>query len=611
MKIELKIVFMKKCRECKEDYDSREDNLGLRIDVCKQCNIKRMEKDPRLVRTNVVCKCESCRNDYDLREDNIGLKIGTCKSCNIMRLKNTGCNTNRQTRCKDIECERCFAKSFASHEKAMFWHPSKNEDAKPRDVARTCHNENWFKCDECGHDFEVAPHSVDGGGHWCGFCSNAYRCSDLDCLFCFEHSFAKHGNAKFWCLQENGDIRPRNVALNSSKKYWFKCEECRHKFSKALYSINSGIWCSFCANYSRCDDKNCQFCFNHSFASHEKAKFWHSLENMNVKPRDIALNDHDRYWFKCGECKHDFMTSSNDVNGGGWCGFCANLSRCKDENCQFCFDHSFASHEKAKFWHQSENGDVRPRDVAKGCDKKYWFKCGECHHNLYISPHKISTSNRWCIFCVNQSRCDDEKCQFCFNHSFASHEKAKFWHPTENGDVRPRDIALNSGKKYWFKCGECEHEFSILPSNVNANGAWCVMCRNKTEAKLNAFLNKIYGTVIYQFKVDWCKNSQTNRYFPFDFCLTLYKIIIELDGRQHFQDMEYWYSSADDIQDRDKYKMRMAMENGYSIIRISQKDVWKDTYDWQSDLLEAIKTCKNEMQVVFCSKDKDLYVNHK
>jgi very-short-patch-repair endonuclease len=137
------------------------------------------------------------------------------------------------------------------------------------------------------------------------------------------------------------------------------------------------------------------------------------------------------------------------------------------------------------------------------------------------------------------------------------------------------------------------------------------MCRNKTEAKLNAFLNGIFGTVIYQLKVDWCKNFQTNRYFPFDFCLILYKIIIELDGRQHFQDMEYWYSSADDVQDRDKYKMRMAKENGYSVIRISQEDVWKDKYDWQNDLLGAIEACKNEIRVMFCSKNKDLYVNHK
>ena len=35
-------------------------------------------------------------------------------------------------------------------------------------------------------------------------------------------------------------------------------------------------------------------------------------------------------------------------------------------------------------------------------------------------------------------------------------------------------------------------------------------------------------SAVYQFKVEWCKNKT---YIPYDFCISEYKIIIELDGK--------------------------------------------------------------------------------
>jgi very-short-patch-repair endonuclease len=529
MKTKLKFIFMKKCGECKEDYDSREENLGLRKNTCKRCNMKRMQK-PRLM--NVTCSCGDCKEDYDLREDNIGLKEGICKLCGIKRLKDIGCKAGEKTRCKDLGCEKCFKKSFASHEKAKFWNSLRNGDVSPRNIALGCHLKYWFRCGECNHDLYLMP-SVINRGRWCITCSNQSRCGDLDCRLCFEHSFASHENAKFWHPLGNAN-RPRNVALHSGKKYWLECGECGHEFSTSPEIVNKGCRCGFCDNKLRCEDPNCQLCFKHSFASHEKAKFWHPTKNEDIKPRNIALNDNDKYWFKCGECKHEFDLGPNKINADHWCDFCANLARCEDLDCQFCF-----------------------------------------------------------------------------KHSFASNEKAQFWHPTKNGDIKPRSVALNSAKKYWFVCAENGHEFPASPSDINSGGRWCNICRNKTEAKLNVFLNENVGGIEYQVYVEWCKNFETSRYFPFDFRIECYKIIIELDGDQHFRDIKSRNSLAKNIQDRDKYKMRRAIENGYSIIRISQEDVWRDTYDWQNDLLQAIEKCKNEAQVVFCSKNRDLYVNHK
>ena len=50
-----------------------------------------------------------------------------------------------------------------------------------------------------------------------------------------------------------------------------------------------------------------------TFDSHPKSKFW---SNRNpIKPCDIALNSHKKFWFDC-ECGHDFESNLVNINKG-------------------------------------------------------------------------------------------------------------------------------------------------------------------------------------------------------------------------------------------------------------------------------------------------------
>ena len=120
-------------------------------------------------------------------------------------------------------------------------------------------------------------------------------------------------------------------------------------------------------------------------------------------------------------------------------------------------------------------------------------------------------------------------------------------------------------------------------------GHGCPICVNKTEAKLYEKLITIYSTLQTQFKQDWCKKQLC---LPFDFCIPEYKIIIELDGEQHFRQVRDW-KSPEEQQENDKYKEECANQNGYSVIRLLQEDVYNDTYDWVKELCEAIEQIKS------------------
>jgi very-short-patch-repair endonuclease len=87
----------------------------------------------------------------------------------------------------------------------------------------------------------------------------------------------------------------------------------------------------------------------------------------------------------------------------------------------------------------------------------------------------------------------------------------------------------------------------------------------------------------------------------FDFCLPDSKIIIELDGLQHFKQVRDWVS-PEIRQAVDIYKMKCAIGQGYRIIRILQEDVKLNKFNWKNELFDAIDS--NDKIVYICKNDE-------
>jgi len=134
----------------------------------------------------------------------------------------------------------------------------------------------------------------------------------------------------------------------------------------------------------------------------------------------------------------------------------------------------------------------------------------------------------------------------------------------------------------------------------------CPHCINKTEFIFYNKLVEVYPTIKRQFKTEWCKNLQTNRLLPYDFCIEEYKIIIEIDGEQHFKQISNWTSPEVQVE-KDKYKMDCANKNGFSIIRLLQQDISKNNYDWVEQIKINIEKIINEniVQNIFMCKNSE------
>ena len=144
--------------------------------------------------------------------------------------------------CENLECDQCFKKSFASHEKSKYWSPI--NELNPRQVANKSHKKYWFECSSCDHIFEAILSDITQNNSWCPYCSNRKLCDNKECGLCLNKTFAPNKKAKFW--SNKNTLLPNQVFKSSAVKYWFNCDKCSNEFESKLCHITDGSWCPKC-----------------------------------------------------------------------------------------------------------------------------------------------------------------------------------------------------------------------------------------------------------------------------------------------------------------------------------------------------------------------------
>lgn len=365
-----------------------------------------------------------------------------------------------------------------------------------------------------------------------------------------------------------------------------------------------GIECKKCTRKKLCEDENCDLCLQRSFASHPRSERWSARNESN--PRKVFKSSGKKYWFDCDICSHSFEKILNNVTGkeGRWCPYCANQKLCEEE-CEVCFNKSFASFDKDKVrcW-DSEKNVLKPRNVFKRTGKKFWFNCEKCFHSFEASLDSFSGKGSWCPYCGSARMCLLD-CDSCFNKSFASHYRSKFW--SKKNNCSPREIFKQTNRKYVFDCENCEKEFSASPNNV-VGERWCPFCcESKGERKVSEELEK--KGIIYrrEKKFRGLKNKRFLRY-DFYFVLEGKKCVVEYDGEQHFRENTAWTKriSFESQKKNDLIKTQFCYDKGISLLRIPH------TYSKKiPDVLNKfIGKIIHSREPVFYFKNKELYSEH-
>jgi hypothetical protein len=199
---------------------------------------------------------------------------------------------------------------------------------------------------------------------------------------------------------------------------------------------------------------------------------------------------------------------------------------CGKEECKICFNRSFASYDgktssgklKVDCWDNEKNGEIKPINIFRKTNKKYWFQCDVCYHTFENTPNHITSRSDWCNYCSGKKLCDKNDCNFCFNKSFASYDgktpngklKVDCWDYKKNGEIKPINICKHAHIKTYFICDICNKSWGTAIYNISIHN-WCPHCKGKyksTDDIINEF-KKIHGNTYNYSKVVYVNSLES------------------------------------------------------------------------------------------------------
>jgi hypothetical protein len=161
----------------------------------------------------------------------------------------------------------------------------------------------------------------------------------------------------------------------------------------------------------------------------------------------------------------------------------------------------------------------------------------------------------------------------------------------------------------------CElHDLFPQRLDHHRNGHGCSHCLNKTQCIVTEYLLtlKLNGEDKWlEWNPEWLINPETGYRYRFDNTLHLQKTISELDGLQHFIDGRWNSSNSDKNRSADIYKMKKAVENGYSGFRLFQPHILQNTFDWKQWIYDVLDIIKKSSLPIWVFPDNPIYEEHK
>lgn len=263
---------------------------------------------------------------------------------------------------------------------ASEWHPTKNGCLTPNMFNPYVHDKVWW-LGKCGHTWQATIASRNSG-KGCPFCSNNKLLSGFNDLATLNPSLAEE-----WHPTKNGQLSPKQVLVNSSKKVWW-LGKCTHEWEAPIAYRNKGGGCPYCSG-RKIGPQN-------SLANNNRtlAEEWHPTKNGEKLPTMYSCGSSEKVWWKC-KYGHEWQASIHNRSRGHGCPVCARIKRGIN-------DLETTMPTLAKEWHPSRNGTLTPQDVGRGSRLKVWW-LGNCGHEwqAVISNRAKGTG---CPYCSNHKK---------------------------------------------------------------------------------------------------------------------------------------------------------------------------------------------------------------
>lgn len=180
-------------------------------------------------------------------------------------------------------------------------------------------------------------------------------------------------------------------------------------------------------------------------------------------------------------------------------------------------------------WNYERNLPIVPDKIARGSDKKVWWKCKEGHEWQAAIGYR-GKFNRSCPICKGTHTLVEG-----INDLETQNPRlAKEWDYEKNGDLRPSMVLPRSMKKVWWVCDKGHHFEATIDNRMVGSG--CPICAKEKKTSLPEkaifyYLTKIWSDVEDNCKFPWLGKSEIDIFIP------ELKLAIEYDGERWHKDV--------------------------------------------------------------------------
>ncbi len=198
---------------------------------------------------------------------------------------------------------------------------------------------------------------------------------------------------------------------------------------------------------------------------------WNTEKNGNLSPEMFGINSNEKVWWKCSKCGHEWKTSI--IHRGGkrnsGCPECAKERKGKTFTKRRVAERGSLAEKNpalAAEWHPTKNGNLKPADITEKHFANVWWLCPKCAYEWEASPNNRSKG-------VGCPCCSGRVPKIGFNDFKTLYpEPAAEWNYERNEGLKPEQFLPKSGKKVWWRCAICGHEWETEIRN-RTNGHGC------------------------------------------------------------------------------------------------------------------------------------------
>lgn len=276
-----------------------------------------------------------------------------------------------------------------------------------------------------------------------------------------------------WDAEKNAPLTPETTAHKTHRKVWWK-GSCGHEWEQVVNSrISQNVECPICSNHVVLPG------FNDLATTHPVlASEWDTEKNGTLTPQQVSAGSGIKVWWICKK-GHSWKARIASRVGGCSCPVCANRIIVPGFNDLITTHPAVASE-----WNYEKNGDLTPKKISYGYDKKVWWRCA-LGHEWQATPKtrvRMATGCPVCAGRVALTGYNDLKTQYPLI--------AAEWNYEKNAPLTPEQVVAGSNRTVWWRCS-LGHEWRAAVVYRTLGTNQCPYCTgNKVLAGFNDLATK-------------------------------------------------------------------------------------------------------------------------